>query len=486
MIEKINPVSLIDFYKADHASQYPEGTELVYSNFTARNFRNGGLDGHVVFGIQYFIKEYLIDRFDNYFFKLPLETVIRYYTRLMTNALGPNKIDVGRIASLHNLGYLPIRIKALEEGSICPEKIPCVTIQNTKPEFFWLTNYFETLMSSCLWKPMTSATTAFQYRKEFERHAKKTGYDASFIGWQGHDFSFRGMSGTEDAMISAAGHALSFAGSDTVPVIDFLEMFYNADSDKELIVGSVPASEHSVMAMGMMEHEYDTFDRLIFEVYPDGIASVVSDTYDFWKIMTEYLPSRKDRIMARNGRTVFRPDSGLPEDIICGNPLAETEEERKGAYQIMWEIFGGTVSEQGYKILDGHIGLIYGDSITLSRQKEILRRLEEKGFSASNLVLGIGSFTYEYVTRDILGFAMKATYGVVNGEPRNIFKKPKTDTGFKNSAKGLLRVNEDYTLKECCSPEEEQSGLLKTVFEDGKLIVDESLSVIRQRLLKNL
>ena len=389
------------------------------------------------------------------------------------------------MTALHDLGYLPIAIKALPEGSICGLKVPCLTIVNTLPEFFWLPNYMETLLSVELWKPMTSATTALQYRRMFDKYAELTGYDKDFVQWQGHDFSMRGMSGTEDAMISAAGHLLSFTGTDCVCALDFIEMFYNADATTELIGGSVPATEHSVMCMGGQADEIGTFRRLITELYPAGVVSIVSDTWDFWQVVTEYVPALKAEILARNGRVVLRPDSGNPVHIICGDPEAEDAHVRKGAYECLWETFGGHVNAKGYKMLDTHIGLIYGDSITLERQRLILEQLEAKGFAFSNGVLGIGSYTYEYVTRDTFGFAMKATYGVVNGEGRNIFKDPKTDSGFKKSAKGMLCVLEDGSLKDECTAEEEACGMLREVFRDGVLLVDEKFSDIRARLRGN-
>ncbi|HLP12276.1 MAG TPA: nicotinate phosphoribosyltransferase [Flavobacteriales bacterium] len=488
---KINPLMLIDFYKADHRRQYPEGTELVYSNFTPRKSRIE-TDRLVFFGLQYFIKEYLVKQWNEDFFNQPKEKVVADYKRRMDNALGKDSIPVEHIAELHDLGYLPLIVKGLPEGTIVTPKIPVVTVYNTLPKFFWLTNYLESLMSAILWKPSTSATTAFQYRKTFNKFAYETVSDNNidFVYWQGHDFSFRGMSGIEDACMSAAGHLLSFYGTDTVPALDFHEMYYNANSEKELIGGSVPATEHSVMCMGTKDNEIGTFERLIVELYPKGIVSIVSDTWDFWKVITEFLPQLKSKILARDGKVVIRPDSGDPVKIIIGDKDAKPgSPEYKGAIECMWEIFGGTVTDKGYKLLDSHIGLIYGDSITLERQRNILTGLKEKGFASFNVVLGIGSYTYEYVTRDTFGFAMKATYGEVNGEPRNIYKDPKTDDGTKKSAKGLLAVHEQdgkLLLKDECTWEEEKQGLLKVVYENGKLMNEQSLGEIRERINKQL
>lgn len=490
---KVSPILFKDGYKVGHKFQYPEGTTLVYSNLTPRKSRNPEIDEIVFFGLQYFMKEYLIDQFDSQFFKQPKDKVLGAYARRIDNYLGKDSVTYKHISDLHDLGYLPLEIKALPEGSLVPMRVPIFTIKNTLPEFFWLTNMLETLLSAIIWKPSTSATTAFHYLKTFTRYAKETvGDDTGFIPWQGHDFSFRGMSGVEDALLSGAAHLLSFAGTDTIPAIDFLEEYYNANCETELIGGSVPATEHSVMCMGTQGDEINTFERLITAIYPSGIVSIVSDTWDFWQVITEFLPALKTKIMARNGKVVIRPDSGDPVKIIIGDKDAIAgSPEYKGAIECMWETFGGTITEKGYKLLDGHIGLIYGDSITTERQTEILEGLKQKGYASYNVVLGIGSYTYEYVTRDTFGFAMKATYGEVNGCGRDIFKDPKTDDGTKKSAKGLMQVFRDpqtgkLALKDQCTWGEEAQGELKTVFKDGKLIIDWTLEEIRNTIKTNL
>ena len=306
----------------------------------------------------------------------------------------------------------------------------------------------------------------------------------------------RGMAGVEAAIMSGMGHMTSFCGSETIPAIAGLEEYYNANAGEELIAATIPATEHSVMCAGGKEDELETFRRLITEVYPTGFVSIVSDTWDFWKVMTEYLPKLKDEILARDGRLVIRPDSGNPVHIIAGykqedfeNWWEQTEAfkiishiEWVGAYEVLWKIFGGTINEKGYKVLNPKVGIIYGDSITLERQKEIYKRLEERGFAATNLVLGVGSYTYQYKSRDSLGFAMKATWCQVNGEGREIFKDPKTDDGTKKSLKGLICVQSDgnkYIAEDQVTKEQEEKGYLQTVFEDGKLVKEWTLSEIR-------
>lgn len=488
----LNPLHAIDFYKADHRRQYPEGTQLVYSNLTARSNKHSNLtqsmnDGTVTFfGLQYFIFSFLIDSFNEGFFDLPKKEVVRKYKRRMDNALGVDAIPVDHIEALHDLGYLPIHIKALPEGAKVNIKVPMVTIENTIPEFFWLTNYLESVMSAYLWKTTTSATTARAYRTLFNKYAMSTVGNTNFVPFQGHDFSFRGMSGIEDAALSGAAHLLSFVGTDSVLSIDLLEDYYGANSDKELIGCSVPATEHSVMCMGGKEDEIGTFRRLITELYPKGIVSIVSDTWDFWKVIGEYSDTLKPEIMARDGKVVFRPDSGNPVHIICGDPSAQIHSlESKGAVEVLWDIFGGTVNELGYKELDSHVGLIYGDSITPEIAENILEGLKQKGFASTNIVLGIGSYTYNYVTRDTYGMAMKATYGEVNGEARVIYKDPKTDSGVKKSAKGLLKVtgqDGNYVLEDNVTVDEVDEGALETVFYNGECTMVYSLAEIRNRM----
>lgn len=352
---------------------------------------------------------------------------------------------------------------------------------------------------------MTSATSARLYKKELARHASKTGFiDQPGLSFLCHDFSMRGMAGVEAAIMSGMAHLTSFTGSETIPAIAALEEYYNANADNELIAATIPATEHSVMCAGGKEDEFETFKRLITEVYPSGFVSIVSDTWDFWKVMTDYLPRLKDEILARDGRLVIRPDSGEPVHIIAGYEQGDFEsfqEESEfqnqiddaavwiGAYETLWNIFGGTVNESGYKVLDGHIGMIYGDSITLDRQKEIYRRLEAKGFAATNLVLGVGSFSYQYKSRDSLGFAMKATWCQVGDEEREIFKDPKTDSGIKKSLKGLICVldgGDKYVAEDQVSKEQEAKGYLQTVYENGQLVKDWTLSEIRTNINRSL
>lgn len=490
-----NPLTACDFYKVDHRRQYPEGTELVYSNFTPRSAHHNVIPtplftGKVTFfGLQYFILKFLIEDWNENFFRRPLHIVVEHYKRRMDNSLGLGAIPVDHIEALWNLGYLPLCIKALPEGTAVPIGVPCLIVYNTHKDFFWLTNYLETVMSCYLWKAVTSATIARHYRILLETHGKRTGTDPAFISFQAHDFSFRGMSGWEDATLSGAAHLTSFCGTDTIPAIDLIDDYYAGRQSKEIIGASVPATEHSVMCMGTKESEIETFRRLITKLYPKGIVSIVSDTWDFWKVITEYAVELKDEILARDGKVVFRPDSGDPVKIIAGDDGAGVSEPaRRGAVECLWDTFGGTVNEKGFKQLDPRVGLIYGDSITLERAHNIMKALEKKGFASSNIVFGVGSFTYQHVTRDTFGFAMKSTYGVVNGIGREIFKDPVTDNGTKRSAKGLLAVvreNGELVLKDRQKDMAVEGDLMEVAFLNGRILKVQSIEEIRRRITAN-
>jgi nicotinamide phosphoribosyltransferase len=309
MSTNYNPLLLCDFYKISHVVQYPPKTEYVYSTWIARGSRIEGVNHAVAFGFQAFIKEYLISYFNENFFLRAKEEVVGEYARLVRYALHVESPKVDHIEALHDLGYLPILIRAVAEGTLVPTRVPMLTIENTDPRFFWLTNALETLMSAEFWQPITTATIAHTYRGVLNEAALATTGTTEGVAYQAHDFSFRGMAGVSAAAASACAHLLSFEGTDTIPGILFAEKYYNANIETESIGTSIPATEHSVMcAYG--QDERTSFARLITEVYPEGFISIVSDTYDLWNVLTVTLPSLKEEVMARNGRVVIRPDSG--------------------------------------------------------------------------------------------------------------------------------------------------------------------------------
>lgn len=492
MRNNLSTMLLCDFYKLSHRAQYPEGTQTVYSTWTPRASRIAGIDHVVAFGFQAFVKNYLIDFFNENFFRRDKEQVLAEYSRIVKFTLGVATPDTSHIAELHDLGYLPLEIKAVPEGTRVPLRVPMLTIENTHPKFFWLTNYIETLASCELWLPCTSATLADQYRKLLNERAMETVGNTDFVPFQGHDFSMRGMSSLQSSVNSGMGHLLSFVGTDTVPAIQAVENLYGGNVEKEIIGTSIPATEHSIQCTYGNDLKY--LENMITRVHPTGFVSVVSDGYDFWDVIGNVLPALKDKIMARDGRLVIRPDSGDPVKIVCGDPDGKTELERKGAIEALYDIFGGTLTEKGFKLLDSHIGLIYGDAITVQRADQITAQLRDKGFASINIVFGVGSFTYQYNTRDTFGFALKSTSCTINGEEKQIFKNPKTDDGTKKSQKGRVAVFEiamftggktlymiDGLMQLDVVPSD---NLLTPLFVDGKLVREETFAAIRERLAK--
>ena len=514
--DAIRPLTDTDAYKLGHIHMYPEGTQYVLSNFTDRGTRIPGVTHTVHFGLQAFLHSWITEAWKP-FFAASEDEVARLYEEFTTTILGPNNVGSDHIRALHRLGYLPLRFRSLPEGAKVPLRVPKFTVENTHPDFFWLTNYIETAMSAEIWQPATSATIADRLRTLLDDWAIKTTGSTEGVQWQGHDFSFRGMAGINAAAASGAGHLLSFTGTDNLNTINYVDDFYSPAEG--LIGGSVPASEHSVATAFGPEDERGYFLRLL-EQNPTGILSAVSDSYDLWNVLTSVLPSIKDEIMARDGKLVIRPDSGDPVDILTGtlklsdHQLGNTRNnqkqmdllvfntlddqggvlspEQKGTVELLWETFGGTVNEQGYKVLDSHIGVIYGDSITYDRADQIMKRLEAKGFASTNVVFGVGSYTYQYQTRDTFMSAVKATWIQVNGDGHDIFKDPATDSGTKKSARGRIAVGQDpqgeYFLVDSTSKadvseyEESEFDHLETVWENGKFVKEQTFAEVRAQL----
>lgn len=474
-----NLLLMTDVYKMGHMEQYVPGTNKVYSYLCARSLKN--FKKSVFFGLQYYIKQYL---------SLPItpadaEEFLEYRALI----LGANSPEVEeKIRALGKLGYLPIEIKAVQEGDIISNKNVLMTITNTLPEFYWVVGFVESLLLK-LWYPITVATGCLAYREVVEAAFADTVDEEMYFlkDFTVHDFGYRGDTSEEGAGISGAAHLLSFAGSDTVPAFPFVVKYYGADK-KGLIMASVPASEHSVMCSFGRDGELDAYKNML-KLYPTGIVSIVSDTYDIWNVLTNFAAILKDDILARDGKVVFRPDSGNPELIICGDPSApEGTPAHKGCVRLLDEMFGHTINNKGYKVLNPKVGLIYGDGMYLERYERTLAKLKEMGYAASNLVIGVGGILRNH-TRDTLGFAIKATYVEVGGEHRDIEKDPVTDPG-KKSHKGLLALFKDENgnlfTKDQCSMDEEGEGYLQPVFRNGKLLREYTFEQIRANVRSNV
>lgn len=487
-MSKINPMLLIDFYKAVHAEMLPKDITKSVSYFTPRMSRVKMWDKVVMFGLQGFIKEYLIDEFNDYFFSRPFDEVIGEYRRIMDAALGSKAYKIEKIKKLHTLGYLPIEIFSLPEGARVPMHVPMFGITNTHPDFAWLPQSLESLISAESWHPMLAATVGATYRDIVDRYYSLTCDDdlprARALG----AFDFRGEECTPSAIKAGAGWCLSFLNTATVPTIPYLEAYYNCDCTKEPVAFGSPSTEHSVMCSNFAVDgdEITLLRRLLTEIYPDTSFSAVLDSYDYWNIIDNVLPQLKPEILAHNGCMLMRGDSGDCVDVVTRTVFR------------LWDIFGGTINSKGYKVLDPHVKAIYGDSITIQRCEQIYKILTENGFACCNVSLGVGSFSFQCVeeegilkpfTRDTFSSCIKATYCEIAGKPYPIFKDPK-DGGFKKSQKGCCIVTKDengeYTFKDGYSWAEAVTAdnCLDTIFRDGKMIKEQSLADIRGLLHK--
>ena len=548
-----NVITSADSYKLSHFTQIYPGTTQLYETFTPRSLKHLPAEAreltndHIIwFGVQATVIA-LHEAFDNEFFSQTFSNAVSNLLNQAHFFAGPT-FSIEPFRKLHKLGYLPIHIKSLPEGSLIPARIPGLTITNTHPDFAWLVGYLETVLSNETWKSVNNATIAFAYRRLLAQAATNTGAPVEFVKWQGHDFSARGMSNSTDAARQGMSHLTSFLGSDAIGSTPLISKYYRTPSS-DFIAGSIPASEHMTETLAIQtlakqhnvplaEAEYLQMKRLITELYPSGLVARVCDSYDYWNVITNTIPRLKSEILSRTpddlgmAKVVVRPDSGDPVNIICGtaipivtftdieryfrrNPTAagvwfvttkqgtnqyfyysnasngdstpsiNVPAEVKGSIVCLWETFGGTTNSSGYRNLDSHIGLIYGDSITIKRAKQIVDKLALLGFASTNVVLGIGSYTYQMSSRDTLGMALKATFAVVDGTEIDLNKDPKTDDGTKRSAKGRVRVeylNDDYVLYDQQSAEEEQSGLLRTIYCDSNFSNLESFSTIRGRI----
>ena len=486
-MSRINPMLLIDFYKAVHAEMLPKDITKSVSYFTPRMSRVKMWDKVVMFGLQGFIKTYLIDYFNENFFERPFEEVMGEYSRIMDAALGKDAYKLEKIEKLHKLGYLPIEVIYLPEGARVPMQVPMFGITNTHEEFAWLPQSLESLISAESWHPMLAATVGATYRDIVNKYYELTCDDnipkAKALG----AFDFRGEECTESAIKAGAGGCLSFLNTATVPTIPYLEQYYNCDCTKEPVAFGSPSTEHSVMCSNYAidGDEITLIRRLLTEIYPNTSFSAVLDSYDYWNIIDNVLPQLRDEIMGHNGCMLMRGDSGDCVEVVT-----------KTVFKL-WETFGGTVNSKGYKVLDPHVKAIYGDSITIQRCEEIYKILMENGFACSNVALGVGSFSMQCVeeegilkpfTRDTFSSCIKATYCEIAGQPYPIFKNPK-DGGFKKSQKGCCVVKldengnytykDEYTWAEAINDTENQ---LVTVFKDGKMVKEQSLAEIRNIL----
>lgn len=488
MTDKINPLLNTDVYKVGHMLLYPKGTQVVYETLTPRtNQYFPWSDKMVVFGYEVFFHELNKD-FDENFFKLPKASAVGPAVDTIKEVLGP---DVARrvkpmFDALHDKGYLPIKVQSLPEGSLVPIKVPVLTIENTDPDFYWLPGFLETRLLAETFVTSTVASVAHEFLKSGLRAAECSSSEdvantaINFLSFQFHDFSMRGQHGLGAARLSGMAHLTASHGTDVLSSVKYVRD--NFPDEGNLIGGSVLATEHSVMqALGtdqMKAYEY------LIDNNPEGILSVVSDTYDYWEVIEKVLPALKDKIMARNGKTVVRPDS-----------LDNVKEGLVRTLNSLWGTFGGTVNDKGYKVLDPHVGLLHGEGVNLDTVDDLFDAIMDAGFSSENIVFGVGAYVYSVlVSRDSFGQALKATSVTISGEEKAVFKDPKTTTeSFKKSLRGRVEVKgysgsyevqDGFTSKEVS--EDQDKLALVTIYEPDAGVRAKTITpfeTIRERLM---
>lgn len=500
---KTNPMLNKDYYKEFHGRCLPKQMTKSVSYFTPRKSRVNMWDSVVVHGYQAFIKQHLIDDWNVNFFGRPKDEVVEEYARIIENCMG--SCDRERVAKLHDLGYLPIEIYALPEGTLCPMHVPFFSITNTHKDFAWLPQALESLISAELWYPMITATVGHTYRKIVNHWYDKTVDNPErkkkfALG----NFDYRGDMGTDAAMKAGSGWLLSFANTATVGLVPYMETMYPCDCTKEVVGRGANSTEHFVMCSNSAydssldtNNEYIRIDphneriflkKLLTEICPNESFSCVCDSYDYWNVVENIIPTLKEEILNHNGCFLVRGDSGDPVDVVTRTVFK------------LWDIFGGVINLKGYKVLNPKVKAIYGDSIQIETANTIYKILAENGFSAENVSLGVGSFSMHCIiedgvfkpfTRDTFSMAIKATYAEINEMEYAIYKDPKTDadtgSGFKKSQKGCCRVfYDEYDRLKYIDNLTYKDSLKNTelipVFRNGELLVEQTLSEIRNKL----
>lgn len=480
---RYNPMLACDYYKTVHAQMLPKGITKSVSYFFPRSSRIPGWDTAVFFGLHGFIKEFLVEMFDENFFNRPKQEVMDEIVNTLKSTLGSGAgTNIKQISQLYDLGYLPIEVFALPEGAHVPMGVPMFAISNTDPDFAWLPQYLESLISCEMWHGIVAATVADKFRQIVDEWYGKTATFPASLALS--CFDMRGEESFGDAVKAGAAWATSFVPCATVATAQYLWHYYNARGAP--ITGS-PSTEHAIMCSNAaVDGDEETFvRRMLKEIYPEQSFSIVLDSYDYWRMVKEVLPAMKEDIMAHKGCMLVRGDSGDPVEVVTQTVFS------------LWETFGGYVNKKGYKVLDPHVKAIYGDGITLQRCEEIYRILEGEGFSAECVALGVGSYSMQALsvdgvhypfTRDTFNIAIKATYIEVDGKPYMIQKSPKvngahgeTKEYFKKSKKGCIVVRgrdgeytaeDGYTYIDACRA---QDNVLQRIFMNGKFV---SLSIM--------
>lgn len=452
-----------DSYKISHHCQYPPNVISIYSYLESRG---GAYPELVFFGLQYVIKKHLVGC-------VITQEKLDEAAQFWKEHFGYEVIDREMwqyIIDTHK-GHLPIRIKAVPEGTVVPTRNVLLTIENTDPKCAAVTSFLETILLH-VWYPITIATNSRESKKILVKHALKSG-DVSLVNTKLHDFGFRGVSSYETAAIGACAHLTSFRGTDTIAGCVLARNYYNT---KEIAGISIPASEHSTMVSWGRDKEEQAYANML-DAYPNGLISCVSDSYNVYEACSKiWGENLREKILGRNGTLVIRADSGDPIEVLIR------------LLNILYEKFGGIVNEKGYKLLDPHIRLIQGDGITIKTIESISKAIEEAGFSIDNLVFGSGGGLLQKFDRDTMKFAIKCSYVQVEGSPGYaVVKDPITDVKKRNKPGRLKLVKDNegnYTTINNIENQDifdQAEDQLVTVYENGVLLCDYAFEDIRKR-----
>ena len=455
-----NAILNSDSYKYSQFNQYPPNTEYIYSYVESRG---GKYDETVFFGLQAFIKEYLLE---------PITQAMIDEAEAIILAHGEpfNREGWEYILHVHN-GYLPVLIKAVPEGTVVPVHNVLATIINTDPKCYWLTSFLETALLRAIWYPTTVATNSREIKKVIYDALERTG-DPSTIDFKLHDFGSRGVSSLESAGLGGMAHLVNFMSTDTVEALLFARRYYYAD-----IAGfSVPAMEHSTVTSWGRDHEVDSYRNMVkTHGKPDGIVSVVSDSYDIYNACKLWGTELKQDVIDSGATLVVRPDSGNPAQVVFK------------CLKILDQYFGHTVNDKGYKVLN-NVRVLQGDGVNIDSIKQILAAIIEGGYSADNVVFGQGGALLQIVNRDDQKFAFKCSAAQIDGKWVDVFKDPITDSGKRSKKGRLALVDTDNGLETHRTDTNEwlnQIDELKTVFIDGKLVLGYKFDDIRERAKVN-
>lgn len=465
-MQKQNLILLADAYKYSHHKLYPAGTTKVYSYLESRG---GKFERTIFYGLQYFLKEYLAGPA---FTQEELDEAEDVLTQVFGRDDVFDKSKFQYILDEHN-GHLPVLIRAVEEGKSVPTNNVLMTIENTDPNCYWLTNFLETLLMQ-VWYPCTVATLSHEIKKVVAQAYEDTASSESFAGidFVLNDFGFRGVSSVESAGLGGSAHLINFRGSDTIAGSTFAKRYYNA---KEVFGLSVPATEHSICTMLGEEGELEVFKQVLDE-FPTGIVACVSDSYNIFRAAEQYWGTElKAQILERNGTLVIRPDSGDPVQTLLQ------------LFGILFEKFGATTNDKEYKVLPPQVRVIQGDGVNYESIIEIYTALKEAKISAENLVLGMGGALLQKLDRDTQKFAIKCSYAEIDGKQVDVQKRPmeldatgKLVESFKGSKAGRLKlIQESGTYKTVPFEASEADDELVTVFENGVVVREYGFEEVR-------